>query len=296
VRLVGNGLLPEGPQEEGEAPSSCGLSRRELLVSSGATGALGALGLLDAEGAGKRRKKGKKGGEAGGGKPGAEPPIPPLPEVCGPGPVKIRFRVNGEFQELAVEPRETLLEVLRDRLGLYGTKEVCDRGQCGACTVQVDGDPVYACGTLALSMHRRQVSTVEGLARGQKGGRPHPLAEAFVAAGALQCGFCTPGFLMASKALLERNAAPGEAEIDQGLCGNLCRCGCYPAIRKAVLAVAAQGMPAEEGESEPPPSELPPEPSEAEPPPAEMSSAPQARPPRTLHPRRVKRGAGAMHG
>ncbi len=261
---------PSAPAGAGEASPRSAFSRRDLLKGGAAAGTLGTLGLLDAEGAGKKKRRNKAAGGEGAGKAPAEEQAPNLPEICGPGPVKIRFRVNGEFRDLAVEPRETLLEVLRDRLGLYGTKEVCDRGSCGACTVLVDGSPIHACGTLALSVHRRQVNTVEGLAQARRGGRPHPLAEAFVAAGALQCGFCTPGFLMASQALLTRNAAPSEADVDQALCGNLCRCGCYPAIRQAVLATASLG-PVTDGVEVPepgarfplsapemPPSEVPP--------------------------------------
>jgi len=264
-----------------------GLSRRALLKGGAAAGALGTLGLLDAEGAGKRKKKrNAKAAEGGGGKTAPEPSAPPLPEICGPGPVKVRFRVNGELQELAVEPRETLLEALRDRLGLYGAKEVCDRGRCGACTVLVDGKPVYACDTLTLAVHRRQVTTVEGLAKARRGGRPHPLVDAFVAAGALQCGFCTPGFLVASKALLDRSGAAGEAEVDQALCGNLCRCGCYPAIRQAVLAVAAQAPEAEEGA----PAEGGEEPNEGAPPePPPESPLARVRTRRALLSRRAER-------
>jgi aerobic-type carbon monoxide dehydrogenase small subunit (CoxS/CutS family) len=220
------------------------LSRRDLLKGGAAAGALGTLGLLDAEAGPKkgRKRRPKKGKGAGGKKPAApaESQAPPLPEICGPGPVAIRLRVNGDFQQLAVAPHTTLLEVLRDRLGLHGTKEVCDRGSCGACTVLLDDKPVHACGILAVSAHRRQLQSVEGLSRTRGKAEVHPLAASFAAAGALRCGFCTPGVLMAAKALLDRNPSPAEADVDQALCGNLCRCGCYPAIRSAVLEAAPQ--------------------------------------------------------
>ena len=231
------------------------LSRRDLLkggAAVGALGSLGALGLLDAEAGPRkgRKKRPKKGGGAKKQAAPAEPQAPPLPEICGPGPVAIRLRVNGDLQQLAVEPRTTVLELLRDRLGLHGTREVCDRGTCGACTVLLDGKAVHACGLLAVSTHRRQLLTVEGLSRTRGKAEVHPLAAAFAAAGALRCGFCTPGVLMAAKGLLDRNPSPSEPDVDQALCGNLCRCGCYPAIRKAVLEAApmlAGEAPAEEG-------------------------------------------------
>lgn len=248
------------------------LSRRDLLkgcASAGALGSLGSLGLLNAE-AGPRKGRKKRPKKGGGGKKQAAPAesqAPPLPEICGPGPVAIRLRVNGDFQQLAVEPRTTVLELLRDRLGLHGTKEVCDRGTCGACTVLLDGKAVHACGLLAVSTHRRQLLTVEGLSRTRGKAEVHPLAAAFAAAGALRCGFCTPGVLMAAKGLLDRNPSPSEPDVDQALCGNLCRCGCYPAIRKAVLEaapkMAGEGPPGdEEAGAGDEGNELPPEPPE----------------------------------
>lgn len=227
------------------------LSRRDVLKGGAA---LGASSTFAAFGLGapprKRRKRPPKKG--GGPRPAeaAEQGIP-LPEIAGPGAVPIRLRVNGDFHDLAVEPRSTLLEVLRDRLGLTGTKEVCDRGHCGACTVHLDGKPVQACGVLALTARRRLVLTVENLSRTRNRAEVHPLAASFAAAGALACGFCTPGFLMASKALLDRNPSPTPAEVDAGLAGNLCRCGCYPAIRQAVLEAAPQMAGFEEAEPTP---------------------------------------------
>ena len=134
-----------------------------------------------------------------------------------------------------VEPRRTLLEALRVDLGLTGTKQVCDMGNCGACTVLVDGVAVYSCLTLALDCEGKAISTVEGMS---EGGTLSRLQQAFVQHDALQCGFCTPGQLMAAQALLQRNPRPSEEEVVEAMSGNLCRCGAYPGIVKAVMAVA----------------------------------------------------------
>jgi aerobic-type carbon monoxide dehydrogenase small subunit (CoxS/CutS family) len=146
----------------------------------------------------------------------------------------IRFTINGTSRRLEVEDRWTLVEVLRDHLGLTGTK-ICDRGECGACTVLLDGSPVYSCSQLAVWVDGRTVDTVEGLARG---GRLDPLQQAFVDHNAPQCGFCTSGQLMAAKALLARNPRPTAPEARAALAGNLCRCSNYNAIVEAVLAAA----------------------------------------------------------
>jgi aerobic-type carbon monoxide dehydrogenase small subunit (CoxS/CutS family) len=240
--------------EQVAAPRRSGLSRRELLQGGAAAGALGGLGLLDADAAGKKGKKrgGKKAAESRAAE--REALGRPLPEISGPGPVKIRLRVNDERVDLEVEPQAKLLEVLRDELGLTGAKEVCGRGGCGACTVLLDGRPVHACTVLAVTAHRGAVDTIEGLSRPRD---LHPLPAAFVAARALQCGFCTPGFVMAAVALLDRNPLPKPAEVDLALAGNLCRCGCYPAIRQAVLDAAPLLVdePRHRAEDEPPPQE-----------------------------------------
>jgi carbon-monoxide dehydrogenase small subunit/xanthine dehydrogenase YagT iron-sulfur-binding subunit len=150
----------------------------------------------------------------------------------------VRFTVNGAAQTVEVEDRWTLVEVLRDHLGLTGTKIGCERGECGACTVLVDGAPVYSCSTLAVWMEGRAVRTVEGLARD---GELSALQRAFIEHNAPQCGFCTSGQLMASTALLERNPSPTADEVKRALVGNLCRCSNYNAIVEAVLAAASRG-------------------------------------------------------
>ena len=150
----------------------------------------------------------------------------------------IKLRVNGEFYEVAVEPRKLLVDVLRDNLGLTGTKKACDFGNCGSCTILMDGKPVLSCLILAMEAQGKDVLTVEGLA---KDGQLHPLQQAFIDHGAIQCGFCTPGMLLSAKALLDENPQPTTAEIKEVLSGNLCRCTGYAKIIEAVEA-AAQKM------------------------------------------------------
>lgn len=150
----------------------------------------------------------------------------------------MRLSVNGRVHELDPAPALTLLELLRDRLSLTGTKLVCDRGECGACTVQLDGEIVYSCLTLAEACEGASVLTVEGLAAAGPGPRLAPLQRAFIAKDAAQCGFCTPGQLIAAHALLQRNAHPTDDEIRAAMSGNLCRCGTYPKILSAIRAVA----------------------------------------------------------
>ena len=145
----------------------------------------------------------------------------------------VRLRVNGEQREIETEPRRTLLAALRLDLGLTGAKEACDMGNCGACTVHLDGEAVYSCLVLAVDCAGRSVTTIEGLAAG---GKLHRLQEAFIAADAFQCGFCTPGQLMALAALFERVARPSDAQIMRALSGNLCRCGAYQHIVQAARA------------------------------------------------------------
>ena len=147
-----------------------------------------------------------------------------------------RLRVNGEVRECAVAPHATLLEALRYELGLTGTKQGCDKGDCGACTVVVDGEPILSCISLALAYDDGpDVRTVEGLA---EAGRPHPLQDAFDECGGAQCGFCTPGVLMSAWALLEHDADPSRDEIARALAGNLCRCTGYTKIFEAVERAA----------------------------------------------------------
>ena len=146
----------------------------------------------------------------------------------------VELRVNGTSYQLEIEPRRTLLEVLRDELGLTGTKEGCGEGKCGTCTVLMDGEPVTSCLVLAMDAKGKEILTIEGLAQGEK---LHPLQEAFIKHGAIQCGFCTPGMILSAKALLDRNPAPREEEVKWAIGGNLCRCTGYQKIVEAILAV-----------------------------------------------------------
>ncbi|GFP24617.1 aerobic carbon-monoxide dehydrogenase small subunit [Candidatus Hakubella thermalkaliphila] len=146
----------------------------------------------------------------------------------------INFKVNGESCSLEVEPQETLLEVLRERLGITSPKYGCGKGECGVCTVLLNGEPVNSCLVLAVEVDGQELTTVEGLVRD---GRWHPLQEAFTERGAIQCGFCTPAMLLSLAALLERNQRPTEGEIRTAIAGNLCRCTGYVAIVEAVLSL-----------------------------------------------------------
>jgi aerobic-type carbon monoxide dehydrogenase small subunit (CoxS/CutS family) len=148
----------------------------------------------------------------------------------------LRLRVNGEDVEVAFAPNKTLLEVLREDLGLTGTKHGCELGECGTCAVLVDGKPVLSCLVLTLDLEGREITTVEGLASG--GGRLHPLQEAFADLGAAQCGYCTPGFLVTAKALLDEHPDPTRDDIKEALAGNLCRCTGYVKIFEAVELAA----------------------------------------------------------
>ncbi|MEE9420796.1 MAG: (2Fe-2S)-binding protein [Desulfatiglandaceae bacterium] len=149
----------------------------------------------------------------------------------------IELSVNGESYELAVEPQATLLEVLRNDLGLTGTKEACGTGECGSCTVLIDGRPVLSCLTLALDCTGQDIVTIEGLAEGE---RMSPVQQAFQDCGAIQCGFCTPGMVLSATALLEENSRPTEEEIRKALEGHLCRCTGYNKIIEAVNKAAGQ--------------------------------------------------------
>jgi len=148
----------------------------------------------------------------------------------------INFRVNGQEREVMVEPRQTLLDALRYDLGLTGTKEGCGDGNCGSCTVLLNGQAVNSCLVFAIEVDGQEITTIEGLSQG---GKLHPLQQAFIDEGAVQCGFCTPGMILAGKALLDSNPSPTEAEVRLAVAGNLCRCTGYDKIVRAILKVAA---------------------------------------------------------
>jgi carbon-monoxide dehydrogenase small subunit len=147
------------------------------------------------------------------------------------------MHVNGDVYELSVEPNQTLLDVLREALALTGTKKGCDSGACGACTVIVDGEPVLSCMTLAVRCQSKEITTIEGLAQN---GELHPLQKSAIECGAVQCGFCTPGWLLSAKVLLENNPAPTREEVRAAIAGNICRCTGYRRIEDAILAAAGQ--------------------------------------------------------
>lgn len=191
-----------------------GLSRRDFLS---VTGALAGAGLI----AGKSAAEEEKLRKAAGG--------------LGPEAVKLSLRINGKDHEITAEPRATLLDVLRDSLDLTGAKKACDRGECGACTVIVDGKAVYACMMLALQARGRDIRTVEGLATGET---LHPVQAAFLEKDGYQCGFCTPGQVMATVALIEKTPSPSDEQIRAGLCGNICRCAAYNRIFDAAAAAS----------------------------------------------------------
>jgi aerobic-type carbon monoxide dehydrogenase small subunit (CoxS/CutS family) len=149
--------------------------------------------------------------------------------------VPLSLTVNGNPVSVLVEPRTTLVELLRDQLHLTGTKVMCNQGECGTCTVLMDGKAVYSCHILALDAAGKEIVTVEGLLKGEK---LHPLQEAFVEQDGMQCGFCTPGQVMAAYALLLKHPKPTKEQVKEGMSGNLCRCGAYPNIVKSVLAAA----------------------------------------------------------
>jgi aerobic-type carbon monoxide dehydrogenase small subunit (CoxS/CutS family) len=203
-----------GPgEDEGEAGR---VSRRRFLLGTGVT----AAATMALEGC----------------RPAEGPPRPP--EVFGPGRVAFALRVNGELTRVEVEPRATLADVLRFELGLTGTKVACDRGACGACTVWLDGAAVCSCMTFAVDASERTVTTIEGLAQGDK---LHPVQEAFIEHDAAQCGFCTPGMIMSCAALLRKTKAPTLEDVRAATSGNLCRCATYPKVFEATLAAAKGG-------------------------------------------------------
>ena len=206
----------DGKPPAGHDGSSRGLSRRDFIKVTGAVVPAGVLvgeKLLQAA-------------------------TPAAADVVGPGAVPITLRINGTSHRLSVEPRVTLLDALRDRLAITGAKKVCDRATCGACTVLVNGKAIYACSMLAIDAQSRDIVTIEGLA---PEGELHPVSAAFVDHDAQQCGFCTPGFVVATVAFLHRHPDPTYEEVKAGLGGNLCRCGTYVGLRQAALD-AAQRM------------------------------------------------------
>jgi xanthine dehydrogenase YagT iron-sulfur-binding subunit len=193
----------------GEKDPDDGLTRRTFLGGSVAAGSVALAGKVQAKGTGRAK-------------------------ALGPKKVSISLNVNGRAQRLTVEPRVTLLRGLRNHLSLTGTKEICNGGACGGCSVLVDGVLVNSCMMLALDAAGKKVTTIEGLSNGNQ---LHPIQQAFVKQDALQCGFCTPGMVMACKALLDGNKNPNLTQIKKGLSGNLCRCGTYPRIFAAVQSV-----------------------------------------------------------
>ncbi len=199
--------------------AASGFTRRDFLKGIGVGGALGA-GIL-ASGTAPLKPA-----------PGAGPV-----RTLGPAAVSISLEINGQARTLRVEPRVTLLDALRDRLDLTGSKKICDRGECGGCSVLLDGRPIYSCMMLAVDARGRSITTIEGIA--PKGGL-HPVQAAFVEKDALQCGFCTPGFVVASKALLDNIPRPSLDQVRQALAGHICRCGTYPKVFEAVLAAAGR--------------------------------------------------------
>jgi xanthine dehydrogenase YagT iron-sulfur-binding subunit len=200
----------EGGPPAATDPSGTNVSRRAFLRSVGVTGvAAGVLGTSE-----------------------TEAQTPGTARKLGPGPVPITLRVNGQTHTLNLEPRVTLLDAMRDRLDVTGLKRVCDRGSCGACTAIVDGRTVYSCSMLAIEAAGKDVRTVEGLVDGTV---LHPVQQALCDHDGTMCGFCTPGFVMAAVALLERQPNPTAEQARAALDGNICRCGTYPQVLEAVL-------------------------------------------------------------
>ena len=201
-------------QEPEKRKRKSNFSRRGFLQGVGITSGALTTGILETEAEGQTAAK-----------------------VAGPGEVPITLQINGKPYKTSVEPRSTLLDTLRHRLDLTAAKRVCDRGTCGACTVIVDGKVMYSCTVLAIDAQGRQIQTLEGLTQN---GKPHAVSKAFVSNDAQQCGYCTPGFVMAAKGFLDHNPNPTYEEVKSGLGGNLCRCGTYVGVRKAVLEAAKE--------------------------------------------------------
>jgi xanthine dehydrogenase YagT iron-sulfur-binding subunit len=158
--------------------------------------------------------------------------------IYGPGKAPMEFSINGRTYKADLEPRVTLLDALRDQFELTGAKRVCDRAECGACTVLLDGKPIYACSVLAIEAQHKALTTVESLI---EQGSLDPVQQAFVENDASQCGFCTPGFVVACRAFLDQHPHPSPEDLRRGLSGNLCRCGTYAGIQRAIAQVAKKG-------------------------------------------------------
>jgi xanthine dehydrogenase YagT iron-sulfur-binding subunit len=208
--------------KERDAKNPSQLSRRAFIKGAGAAAAV--AGLIGSHSATAQD----------------QPPDQSLDGVAerlGPGTETVALKINGVTRTVSIEPRITLLEALRDYIGLHGTKLVCDRGSCGACTVHLDGKPVTSCMMLAFDARGHEITTVEGLGGAD---RMHPVQAAFVEEDALQCGFCTPGMIMSVTAALEHQPDATLDQIKQAVAGNICRCGTYPHIFKAALAAAAR--------------------------------------------------------
>ncbi|MFN7920662.1 MAG: (2Fe-2S)-binding protein [Bryobacteraceae bacterium] len=194
-------------EPEQKPTSQKGFSRRGFLHGAGVAGGVLGSGVLEQEAQ-------------------ARPVIS--------GETAITLNINGKPTKVTVEPRTTLCDALRDRLEITGAKRVCDRGTCGACTVIINGKTAYSCTTLAVDCQGKQIQTIESLTAG----KTHPIVPAFVENDGLQCGYCTPGMVMAAKGLLDRNPNPTYEQVKEGMGGNLCRCGTYVGIRKAVMQAA----------------------------------------------------------
>jgi xanthine dehydrogenase YagT iron-sulfur-binding subunit len=200
-----------------QSSSSAGLSRRQFLKISGVSAAVPLAAPLVASASALALETADDSA------------------VQGPGKVPVTLTINGKSKSAQLEPRVTLLDALRDQFELTGAKRVCDRGTCGACTVLLDGKAVYSCSVLAIDAQGKAISTVEGLS---DGGKLHPIQQAFIDNDAQQCGFCTPGFVMATKAFLDHHPNPTLEDIKHGMGGNFCRCGTYAGMRAAVMQAA----------------------------------------------------------
>lgn len=211
---MGSSKPHDGPDNWPRQQSRKGVSRRTFIEGVGVgAGAVGALGTAQEARADNH-------------------------EVLGPDPVPITLNINGKSHNLSVEPRVTLVDALRNMLDHTGAKKVCDRTTCGACTVLVDSSPIYSCTMLAIEAQGRRIETIEGISTDDT---MHPVQTQFVKHDAQQCGFCTPGLVMAGKAIVDSNPRPTMADVESGLSGNICRCGTYVGVRKAVYEAARGG-------------------------------------------------------